>query len=93
MAYVPATNPPRLVLEGAIGGTPSIWVYSSADAAATVDASGYFTNGVDLGMRDGDLIFVFQSAGKIWTTHTVTVSGTTVNVADGTIIGVTTNTD
>lgn len=91
MAYS-TSNPPRRMVEG-IGGGAKLWFYSSADAAATVDASGYFTNGYDLGMRDGDLIFVYQTAGKIWSAHTVTVSGTTVNLADGTTIGSTTNSD
>lgn len=92
MAYS-TSSPPRMVLEGGIGGSPSFWVYSSADAKATVDASGYFTNGYDLGMRDGDLIFVYDTGNKIWSTHTVTVSGTTVDLADGTDIGVSTDSD
>lgn len=87
------SNPPRMFVDGGIGGAPSLWLYTSADAAATVDASNYFTNGYALGMRDGDLAFVYNSAGKIWTAHTVTVNGQTVDLSDGTIIGVTTNTD
>lgn len=87
------SSPPRLVFEGGIGGSPSVWIYSSADAKATVDASGYFTNGYDLGMRDGDLCLVYDTANKIWSGHTVTVSTTTVDLANGTDIGVSTNSD
>lgn len=92
MAYA-TTNPPALWMASFNNNLPKAWVYSSADAAATVDASGYFTNGYDLGMRDGDLIYVYATGTKIWTAHTVTVSGTTVNLADGTVIGSGTNTD
>lgn len=91
MAYV-TSNPPALVFSFN-NNLPKLWQYSSADAMATVDGSGYFTNGYDLGMRDGDLIFVYNAASKIWSAHTVVVSGTTVNLADGTTIGSATNTD
>lgn len=91
MAYV-TSNPPALVFSFN-NNLPKWWQYSSADAMATVDGSGYFTNGYDLGMRDGDLIFVYNTASKIWSTHTVVVSDTTVNLADGTSIGSATNTD
>ena len=92
MAYS-TSNPPAL-MAGGQSGQKRIWQYSSADAKATVDTSGYFTNGYDLGMRDGDLIFVYDTANKIWSTHTVlNTSGTTIDLADGTNVGITTNTD
>jgi hypothetical protein len=91
MAYA-TSNPPALVF-GTVGNTRKVWLYSSADAAATVDASGYFTDGYDLGMRDGDLALVYNATGKVWSAHTVVVSGTTVNLADGTTIGSATNSD
>ncbi len=93
MAYSTST-PPRMMLEGGIGGSPSIWVYSSADAKATVDASGYFTNGYSLGMRDGDLCLVYDTGNKIWSAHTVlNTSGTTIDLANGTDVGISTNSD
>lgn len=91
MGYA-TTSPPRCVLP-ALGSGASVWIYQSADAKATVDGSGYFTNGYKLGMRDGDLIFVYDNANKIWSAHTITVSGTTVDLADGTSIGISTNSD
>lgn len=84
--------PPRCIIP-ALGSGASIWVYQSADAKATVDASNYFTNGYKLGMRDGDFILVYDSGNKIWSGHTVTVSGTTVDLANGTDLGVSTNSD
>ena len=44
-------------------------------------------------MRDGDLCFVYDTGNKIWSAHTVLVSGTTVNLANGTNIGVATDSD
>ena len=91
MAYA-ITNPPNMLMQS-MGG-PRVWIYSHAtDAAAAVDASGYFTDGYSLGMRDGDLIFTYEQDTKIWSTHTVTVSGTTVDLANGTTVGSGTNSD
>lgn len=91
MSYA-TTNPPRLIVQ-CIGGGPNLWLYSSADPHATVDASGYFTNGYSLGMRDGDQILVVDTNLKISSWHYVEVSGTTVDIADGTVVGSTTNSD
>lgn len=90
MSYA-STNPPIIVGQSIAGAR--VWEYRHTDAAATVDASGYFTDGYSRGMRDGDLLRSYDSGTKIWTMHTVTVSGTTVNLADGTIVGSTTNSD
>ena len=92
MAYSPSTSRPALIA-GKIGSGQRVWIYSSADAQATVDGSGYFTDGYMLGMRDGDLCLVYDSGNKIWSAHTVTVAGTTVDLANGTNIGVATNSD
>ena len=92
MAYDTAT-PPVLVLQG-VGAGPRIWLHTHAtDAAAAKDASAYYSNGYTHGMRDGDLIFTYEADTKIWSAHTVTVSGTTVDLADGTTIGSSTNSD
>lgn len=92
MAYSTST-PPRLLIDS-VGGSPSVWLYSSADAKATVDGSGYFTNGYALGMRDGDLCFVYDTGNKIWSAHTVlNTSSTTIDLGNGTDIGVSTNSD
>ena len=91
MAYDTA-NPPRVKVAG-VSGSPNWWEYESADPHATVDASGYFTNGYTLGMRDGDQILVIDTNLKISSWHYVEVSGTTVNIADGTVVGSTTNSD
>lgn len=91
MSYSTST-PPRLLI-GGVSGAQNLWIYASADAHADVDASGYFTNGYKLGMRDGDQIIVIDTNLKITSWHYIEVSGTTVDLADGTVIGSTTNSD
>jgi archaeosine-15-forming tRNA-guanine transglycosylase len=91
MAYS-TTNPPHL-LSQAIAAT-RLWVYVSADAAAVVDAAGYFTNGFDLGMRQNDQIIVYNRAGNITTWHRVIVeAGNVIDLGDGTTVGSATDTD
>ena len=92
MAYS-TDSPPMLVFQAPSGGR-RVWMYSSADAMATVDASAYLSNGYSLGMRDGDLCLVYDTAQKIWSTHTVlNTSGTVIDLANGTTIGSATNSD
>ncbi|TFH42327.1 MAG: hypothetical protein E4H01_13640 [Lysobacterales bacterium] len=61
MAYA-TSNPPRVIADsvGATGG--ALWMYVSADAAATVLGAGYITNGADLGMKVNDAILIVDSA-------------------------------
>lgn len=59
MAYV-VTNPPALIADK-IGGGTSVWIYSSADAAATVNGAAYFSNGIALGMAVGDPVMVVDT--------------------------------
>jgi hypothetical protein len=71
MAYNTA-NPPVPVSDGPLAGyganepgagqtIPKIWVYSSADAIATVQGAAYFSNGLTLGMRLNDVVFVIDN--------------------------------
>lgn len=71
------------------GNAPQMWSYSSADAIATVNTSGYFNSAADL-LKVGDLIYVFDS--NTPTASLVVVlsnTGTVVDVSDGTSIAVT----
>ena len=56
MAYA-TSNPPKLVVQSVGGSGVSIWTYASTDAAATVDAANYITNGGSLGLKIGDIMF------------------------------------
>lgn len=59
MAYV-VTNPPARI-GGTLGGK-SQWQYVSADAKATVVAAAYISNALELGMKVGDTVLVFDTA-------------------------------
>ena len=94
MAYS-TSSPPRLILQVIAG--PGMWLYTSNDASTVVDASGYITNGGNLGMKVNDLVQVIDADAKVITMHTVvTVSSTApgaVDLSDGTTVGTGTNTD
>lgn len=91
------SNPPSMIAAG-IGGTGvQLWHLSGTDSAATVDTSGYITNGGALGMRVGDLVsYTLTSTGAVTQHRVVTVSSTypgAVDLGDGTAIASATNTD
>ncbi len=41
----------------------SIWYYTDDDVDSDVDLAGYFTDGKALGMKVGDVLFHFDTAG------------------------------
>lgn len=61
MAYA-TSNPPRVIATGGIAG-PSLWYYADADVDSDVDAADYFSNGDALGMKVGDILFHYDTAG------------------------------
>ena len=69
MAYV-TSNPPYVMVPR-MGTAAAVWIYKSADAHATVDGAGYFTNGSDLGMVVGDVVIVVDTATPACTVHPV----------------------
>ena len=92
MAYS-TSNPPALRSQAIAG--PREWVYSSTDGSTVVAADGYFTNGYDLGMRAGDLVYVRQSVAGTVTSHLVisaSTASTGVVIGDPTTVGSTSNT-
>ena len=76
MAYS-TSNPPKLMVQALGGNGPNIWSYASTDAAATVDAANYITNGGSLGMKVGDLVYVMDTDASpvIVTLHQVSATG------------------
>lgn len=98
MAYA-TSNPPKLTSPSFTNvlGEIGIWTYYSADTAATVDTSGYITNGGALGMKVGDIVRVTVSGtGAVSEHRVVTVSATApgaVDLGDGAVVGSATNTD
>ena len=90
------SNPPRLLMQPIAGAR--VWQYVSVDDAASVDASGYITNGYQLGMKVGDWVLVSDSDTSPYVTsgHTVvTVNSTTgaVDLSNGITLGGGSNTD
>jgi hypothetical protein len=51
------------------GQGPAIWTYTSADARAAVNTGDYYTNGVELGMKVGDLVIVYDNNLDITSVH------------------------
>lgn len=76
MTYA-TTNPPALVTQPLGGGAGKVWLYRSTDDAATVDTANYFTNGGDLGLAVGDIMYVIDTDASpvIVTLHQVSATG------------------
>jgi len=96
MAY--STSAPPVLITQAVAGL-RIWYHASADATAATDASGFITNGGQLGMKAGDIVYHKDSTTEATalTMHkVVTVSATSpgaVDLSDGVVVGSATNTD
>ena len=70
------------------GNAPQMWAYTSADAIATVNTSGYFNSASDL-LKVGDLMYIRDS--NTPTASLVIVlsnASSVVDVSDGTAISV-----
>jgi hypothetical protein len=79
MAY--SKNNLALIAEG-IGGFGSKWQYTSADAIATVNTSGYFADGYHMGMRVGDAVEVRDTATPTTSLCVVADVSSTTGIAD-----------
>lgn len=78
MAGYATSNPPKLLVPrvGAVG--PAIWTYYTAtDADGTVNGSGYFTDGVALGMALGDMVYMYDANGNLGSVLYVSAVGAT----------------
>lgn len=68
------------------GNAPRIWVYSTTDAIATVNSSGYFDNASDL-LQVRDIIFVCDTNTPTTSICSVLSNASgVVDVSDGTAI-------
>ena len=87
MAYAVAGLQP-IGGQGKAGNAPQMWSYTTTDAIATVNTSGYFNDAADL-LKVGDLVYVYDS--NTPTASLVVVlsnTGTVVDVSDGTSLSV-----
>ena len=71
MAYVPSTNPPQIIIPALGTKGPNFWTYESADDAATVNTGNYFSNGLELGMKVGDYVYVYDTGTPLGSLHFV----------------------
>ena len=87
MAYS-VSNPPILIAQG-IGGVGKVWQWVTAEAAGTVDANDYISNGDALGMEVSDTVIVVDTATPLTTAHRVesVTAGGAADLALGTTIG------
>lgn len=94
MAYS-TSNPPALVSVAPLTGAGQTWAYRSTDAATAVDAVDYISNAKTLGMRVGDIVLVTDTFNLKTTSHVVAAisAAGAANLADGTTIGSSVNTD
>ena len=87
MTYSTA-NPPLIISEP-LGSGPTVWQYASTDSAASISATGYFTNGAYLGMAAGDVLFLVNStSGAVVTTSVLLVAGgaATIGIASPSVL-------
>lgn len=77
------------------GNAPALYVYTTTDAHTAVDGSGYFNDMANT-LKVGDMIIVHGSTGgtRTVTMHIVVSNASgVVDVSDGTVIGVVTDSD
>lgn len=77
------------------GNVPALYVYTTTDAHTVVDGSGYFNDMANT-LKVGDMIIVHGSTGgtRTVTMHIVVSNASgVVDVSDGTVIAVVTDTD
>lgn len=85
MAYS-TSNPPVLISQSLGGNHGAVWLYKSADDDATVNGASYFSNGVTLGMKVGDIVLVIDTTTPKGSFCFVTsVSGDAVTTAFGAV--------
>lgn len=92
MAYS-TDNPPRMAVPAVGTDHPSIWLYTSTDAATTVRVADYITNAEELGMKVGDIVIQGSSDATVFHIYGVAaVDSDGADLTDGTAI-TETNTD
>lgn len=87
MSYDTA-NPPALIAQK-IGGGGRVYVWETAEAAGTVDANDYISNGHALGMRASDTVVLVDTNTPLTTMHRVesATAGGAADLAVATTVG------
>ena len=71
---------------GANSDSRAVWVYASADDAATVTGADYFLEAISE-LKIGDLVIIFDTAVIATISFVKTNTGTSIDLASGTAIG------
>lgn len=58
----------KLLVPG-MGAGPAVWYYITNDAHTDVDASGYFSDATDRGIKDNDIVIVVDEDTGTTTLH------------------------
>lgn len=77
MAY--STSAPPQLLVPSIGTAPALWSYRSTNVSTDLLATGFFSNGSNLGMKAGDFMLAASTTG--FTPALVAVSSVTASSA------------
>lgn len=98
MAYSTSAPPYLTSVAPLGGGRGQQWYHESADATAAADTAGFITNGQDLGMKLGDIVFHKDSTTEATaiSSHKVislSTANRSVDLGDGTVIASATNSD
>lgn len=80
------SNPPVLIAQSVGGGSGNVWLYKSADVDSDVNGASYFSNGVTLGMKVGDIVLVIDTTTPKGSFHYVaSVSGAAATTGFGAV--------
>lgn len=70
---------------GANSDSRAVWVYASADTAATVTAADYFLDRITE-MKLLDIVIIVDTAGVVTISYVATNNGTTIDLGVGSIV-------
>jgi hypothetical protein len=70
MAYS-TSNPPKVLAPRVGGDGPALWTFKHTDDDATINGASYVSNGDDLGMKEGDFVFYYDTTNDIGSVHVV----------------------
>jgi hypothetical protein len=66
-----ANNPPMIAWSALGTRGPRIWTYENSDVDSAINAAGYITDGEDLGMKVGDMVWYYDTTTPGGSVHRV----------------------
>ena len=81
MAYS-TSNPPQILAPALGSKGPQIWSYEDTDVDSAINAGDYFSNGLELGMQIGDMLYHYDTTTPKGSVHfVVSFSGSAATTA------------